>query len=77
MRRFRKITLVNIEYKWLFRYDHYDYINYPYLLIVMNASPKAALRITFPLTDHFLLNSGLPATFHGQQLNCPPCQGHF
>ena len=68
MRRFRKITVDNIEYKWLFRYDDYDYINYPYLLIVMNASPKAALRINFPITDHFLLNSGLPATFHGKKV---------
>lgn len=68
MRRFRKIIVDNIEYKWLFRYDDYDYSNYPYLLIVRKSSPKAILRINFSITEHFLLNSGLPATFYGKKV---------
>lgn len=77
MRKFRKIVVDNVEYKWLFRYDDYEYINYPYLLIVKNAYPEETLRICFPITEHFLLNSGLPAVFRGAQvkinLNRPYC----
>ncbi len=47
MRRFRKIIVDNIEYKWLFRYDDYDYSNCPYLLIIKEANPKEALCIFF------------------------------
>lgn len=43
MRRFRKIVVGNVEYRWLFRYDDYDYINTPYLLILMSSAPKATL----------------------------------
>lgn len=63
MRRFRKIIVDNIEYKWLFRYDDYDYIKCPYLLIIMYSYPKTAKNIQFPIREHFLLNSGLPAIF--------------
>ncbi|MDE5891538.1 MAG: hypothetical protein K2H45_01310 [Acetatifactor sp.] len=69
MRRFRNITVDHVEYKWLFRYDDYDYINFPYLLIVTKSSPETTLRIVFPIKEHFLLNSGFPAVFHGQQVS--------
>lgn len=65
MRRFRKIIVNEEEYRWLFRYDDYDYINDPYLLVVKSSQPKASLRIVFSVKDHFLLNSGLPALFQG------------
>lgn len=68
MRRFRKIIVDGVEYKWLFRYDDYDYCNAPYLLIIMKSTPKAALRINFPIAEHFLLNSGLPAAFQGKKV---------
>ncbi|MCI9354237.1 MAG: hypothetical protein HFE58_05435 [Firmicutes bacterium] len=63
MRRFRKIVVNTIEYKWLFRYSHYDYIHFPYLLIVNNSFPKKTLCVYFPIKEHFLLNSGFPAVF--------------
>ena len=69
MRRFRKIIVDKIEYKWLFRYDDYDYINYPYLLIVMNSRQKATLNINFPIKEHFMLNNGLPATIQGNKVS--------
>ncbi len=69
MRRFRKIIVNNQEYKWLFRYDDYDYLYYPYLLIVRNSSPETTLHIHFPIKEHFLLNSGFPAVFQGQQVS--------
>ncbi len=75
MRKFRNIIVDNTAYQWLFRYDDYDYCDIPYLLIIMKSAPKATLKIVFSVKDHFLLNSGLPATFHGAEtqinLNCP------
>lgn len=68
MRKFRKIVVDNIEYKWLFRYDDYEYIDFPYLLIVKNSFPEETLRICFPIAEHFLLNSGLPAIFQGNKV---------
>lgn len=65
MRRFRKIVVDTIEYKWLFRYDDHEYWDYPYLLVVKTAVPKETLRIYFRIEDHFLLNSGFPAVFQG------------
>ena len=67
MGKFRKIIVDHSEYMWLFRYDGYDYKNFPYLLITTKAYPKATLRINFPIKEHFLLNSGLPAVFQGQR----------
>ena len=69
MRRFRNITVDHMEYKWLFRYDDYDYIYFPYLLVVPKSSPETTLRIVFPIKEHFLLNSGFPAVFQGQQVS--------
>lgn len=69
MRTFRKIIVDNLEYKWLFRYDDYEYQNFPYLLITAKASPKTTLHIRFPMKEHFLLNSGMPADFRGQQVS--------
>lgn len=69
MRKFRKIIVNNLEYKWLFRYDDYEYQNLPYLLIAAESFPKTTLCINFPLEDHFLLNSGCPAFFQGQQVS--------
>ncbi len=69
MRKFRKIIVNNLEYKWLFRYKSYDYQKIPYLLIVAKDSPETTLRINFPIKDHFLLNCGIPAAFHGQQVS--------
>lgn len=68
MRKFRKIVVDQVEYKWLFRYDDYEYIDFPYLLIVKNSDPEETLHICFPITEHFLLNSGLPAVFQGNQV---------
>lgn len=68
MQKFRKITVDDIDYKWLFRYDDYDYINYPYLLIVMNSCPKATLQITFAIKEHFQLNSGLLTSYQGNKV---------
>ena len=65
MGTFRKIVVDNSEYMWLFRYDDYDYQRIPYLLITAKAFPKATLHINFPIKDHFLFNSGLPADFSG------------
>ena len=65
MRRFRKITVDNSEYKWLFRFDDYDYQNLPYLLVIMCSCPASSLKIFFPIHEHFLLNSGLPAVLNG------------
>lgn len=61
MRRFRKIVVDTVEYKWLFRYNDYD----SYLLVVKTASPEETLRIFFPIEDYFLLNIGFPAVFQG------------
>lgn len=69
MGKFRKIIVDNSEYMWLFRYDGYDYQNFPYLLITAKAFPKATLHINFPIKEHFLLNSGLPAVFQGQRVS--------
>ena len=69
MRKFRKITVNNFEYKWFFCYKRYDYQKNPYLLIVAKDSPETTLHINFPLKDHFMLNCGIPAAFHGQQVS--------
>ena len=69
MRKFRKIVVDNLEYKWLFRYDDYDYIFFPYLLILAESFPETTLCISFPMKEHFLLNSGFPAVFQGQQVS--------
>ncbi len=68
MRRFRNIIIENVEYKWLFRYDDYDYSKCPYLLIVKKSFSEETWCIYFSITNHFLLNSGLPATFHGKKV---------
>lgn len=68
MRRFRKIVVDTVEYKWLFRYDDYDYNEYPYLLVVKTAAPEETLCICFTIEDHFLLNSGFPAVFQGNEV---------
>ncbi len=67
MERFRKIVVDNATYQWLFRYHRHDYRKKPYLLIIKDTTPDKALKIEFPITDHFLLNSGLPAVFQGNQ----------
>ena len=67
MRRLRTITVDNVVYKWLFRYDDYDYQNDPYLLVVMESEPKSAFYIIFRMKEHFLLNSGLPVSFEGRE----------
>ena len=69
MRKFRKLVVNHLEYKWLFRYDDYDYLYSPYLLIVSQNFPKTTLSIRFPMKDHFLLNSGMPAVFQGQSVS--------
>ena len=69
MRKFRKITVNNLEYKWLFQNKSYDNQKNPYLLIVAKDSPKTTLHINFPIKEHFLLNCGIPAAFHGQQVS--------
>ncbi len=68
MRRFRNIIIENVEYKWLFRYEDYDDTKFPYLLIVKKCIPEETLRIKFWITEHFLLNSGLPAIFQGKMV---------
>ena len=68
MRRFRNIIIENVEYKWLFRYDDYDYSKCPYLLIVKKSFSEETWCIYFSITNHFLLNSGLPATFQGKMV---------
>ena len=65
MRRFRKIVVDTVEYKWLYRYDDHECWDYPCLLVVKTAAPKETLCISFPIEDHFLLNSGLPTVFQG------------
>ena len=69
MRKFRKIIVNDLEYKWLFRYEDHDYHKIPYLLIVAKDFPETTLRIIFPVKEHFLLNCGIPAVFQGQQVN--------
>lgn len=69
MGKFRKIIVDGSEYMWLFRYDDYDYQNFPYLLIAAKSFPKATLHINVPIKEHFLLNSGLPAVFQGQRVS--------
>lgn len=86
MRRFRKITVDSVEYKWLFRPARrglsaretyagqekkkrgFYQVHYPCLLIVRQTFPKETLRIFFPTTEPFLLNSGLPAAFQGKEV---------
>ena len=68
MRRFRKIIVDNEEYKWLFRYDDYDYIKPPYLLIAKKSFPEETWCICFSIKEHFLLNSGFPAVFQGKKV---------
>lgn len=68
MRHFRKIIVDGVGYQWLFRYDDYDYINDPYLLIVKDTHPKATLKIIFRIKEHFLLCSGLPAKIQGREV---------
>mgnify|MGYP000358690719 CR=1 FL=1 len=77
--KIQKIIVDNSEYMWLFRYDGYDYQNFPYLLITAKAFPKATLHINFPIKEHFLLNSGLPAVFQGQRVSIKlePAIVHF
>lgn len=77
MRRFRKIIVEGIEYKWLFRYDGYDYIKCCYLLIIMTSSPQDTLCVYFPIKEHFLLNSGLPATFKGRDITIDLNQPYY
>ena len=67
MERFRRIVVDNATYQWLFRYHGHDYHKKPYLLIVKEAVPDKSLKIEFSITDHFLLNSGLPAVFQSNQ----------
>ena len=67
MERFRKIVVVDATYQWLFRYHGHNYRKKPYLLIIKDTAPDKALKIEFPITDHFLLNIGLPAVFRGEQ----------
>lgn len=64
MRRFRKIIIENVEYKWFFRKN----AEIPYLLIAKKDVPEKTLRIKFPITEFFILNSGLPATFQGKEV---------
>lgn len=67
MERFRKIVVDDAAYQWLFRYRGHDYRKKPYLLIIKDTVPDKVLKIEFSITDHFLLNSGLPAAFQGEQ----------
>ena len=67
MERFRKIVVDNATYQWLFRYHGHGYRKKPYLLIIKDMAPDRVLKIEFSITDHFLLNSGLPAVFQGNQ----------
>lgn len=69
MRQFRRIIVNDITYWWLFRFDDYDYQNYPYLLIVMDSHPHATLKLVFSIHDHFLLNEGLPASLQGNAVS--------
>lgn len=75
MERFRKIVVDNATYQWLFRYHGHGYRKKPYLLIIKDTAPDRVLKIEFSITDHFLLNSGLPTVFQGNQtvinLNLP------
>lgn len=67
-RHFRKIVVGNVEYKWLFRYDNYDYQNYPYLLIFMTFYPNTTMKVIFNIKEHFILNSGLSAIYRGNNI---------
>ena len=67
MERFRKIVVDNAAYQWFFRYHGHGYRKKPYLLIIKDTAPDRVLKIEFSITDHFLLNSGLPAVFQGNQ----------
>lgn len=68
MRHFRRIVVDGIEYIWLFRYEDFKYTKNPYLLVGMPSQPKAWVRMVFELGDHFMLNSGYPALFSGEEV---------
>lgn len=65
---FRKIVVDNAEYKWLFRYDDYDYQSCPYLLIFMASYPNTTMKVIFDIKEHFILNSGLSAKYKGNNI---------
>ncbi len=68
MRRFRKIVVNGTEYRWLLRFDDYDYQYPPYLLVIKSACPRSTLKIGFPVREHYLLNEGLPAFYKGDSV---------
>lgn len=68
MRKFRKIVVDQVEYKWLFRYDDHNYSNCPYLLIAEKSSSEKTWCIHFPTAEHFLYNIGFPAKFRGEKV---------
>lgn len=45
MKHFRKITVDGPVYRWLFRYQDYDYSKMPYLLIIPSLQPDIAMKI--------------------------------
>ena len=63
MGKFRKIIVDNSEYMWLFRYDGYDYQNFPYLLITAKAFPKAKYSLQGTTQGNGLTGSILPVRF--------------
>lgn len=69
MRKFRKIVVDDVTFRWLFRYDDYDYIYPSYLLFLPAGIPRAEIRIVFRgVQDKFPLNEGLTAVKNGKYL---------
>lgn len=67
MRQFRKIVVDGAAFRWLFRYDDYDYIYPSYLLFLPAGSPRAEIRVVFRgVQDKFPLNEGLAAIKDGE-----------
>lgn len=69
MKKFRKIVIDNFEYRCLYHVDDYDYLSCPYLLVVPVSNPKSDIKIYFSIKEHYLLNSGFPAKFNGEDVS--------
>lgn len=69
MHSFRKIVADGVKFRWLFRYDDYDYCFPSYLLFLPVGIPRAEIRVIFRgIQDKFLLNEGLTAIKDGKPL---------
>ncbi len=69
VKRFRKIVVNDVEYKWLFKIDNSSENWFSYILISPKDFPKNTFCIKFDFAAQYLLNTGFPAIFRGERVN--------